>query len=309
MALDLTGLVDYVNQNSTEFVTKAVTGNDTIKYLNAKGSLRVGVKGKEAVQILDSDVNIVSNESCGRTAAGDTRFEQVTLQVVPLADFKNYCPRAFEKKWMSQYLTKGQHYTQLLFAEDVMNERAGKLAKANDKLIWQGDEDSADVNLNKFDGVLSQLDGEATEVSISNEDVVAALQTLVASLDPDAIDAGDVAIFIGKDKAIAYQIALANKNLFREGDALKVYGTDVDIVGVAGLTGTNKAVAGRASHLIVGTDLVSDTNTATLEYSVETKNFYMDFQWALGVTVAFPDDFVVGTFEAPSSGSDETVND
>lgn len=301
MALNLSALPDYINQNSREFVTRAITENDTVKYLNSIGALRVGVKGKEAVQILDADVVIQLNENCGRTPSGDTDFSQVILEVVPLADFQNYCPKAFEKKWMSQYLTKGQHYTDLLFAEDMMNVRASKIALANEKLIWQGDTASADPNLNKFDGVLKQLATAgvtATDLSATT-DIVAQLQAMVAGADADLLASGDFAIFLGKDKAVAYQIALANKNLFREGDALKVYGTDISIVGVAGLSGTGKAVAGRASHLIVGTDLVSDMDTASLDYSVETKQFYMDFQWALGVTLAFPDEFALYQLDAP----------
>lgn len=301
MALNLSALPDYINQNSREFVTRAITENDTVKFLNSIGALRVGVKGKEAVQILDADVVIQLNENCGRTPSGDTDFSQAILEVVHLADFQNYCPKAFEKKWMSQYLTKGQHYTDLLFAEDMMNVRASKIAKANEKLIWQGDTASADPNLNKFDGVLKQLATAgvtATDISATT-DIVAQLQAMVAGADADLLASGDFAIFLGKDKAVAYQIALANKNLFREGDALKVYGTDISIVGVAGLSGTGKAVAGRASHLIVGTDLVSDMDTASLDYSVETKQFYMDFQWALGVTLAFPDEFALYQLDAP----------
>lgn len=304
MALDLTALTDYINENSKEFVTRAITENDTVKYLNSIGALRVGVKGKEAIQILDADVNIQSNDSCGRTASGDTSFSQANLEVVPLADFQNYCPKDFEKKWMSQYLTKGQHYTELLFAEDMMNVRASLLAKANEKLIWQGDSEETDANLNKFDGVLKQLDDAgvtATDLS-AETDVVAQLQAIVAGADADEVGSGDFTIFLGKDKATAYQIALANKNLFREGDNLKVYGTDIAIVGVSGLNGTGLAVSGRASHFVVGTDLVSDLDTATLEYSVETKQFYMDFQWALGVTVAFPDEKGLFSLDANGGG-------
>lgn len=300
MALNLTALSDYVNENSLEFVTRVITENDTVKYLNEVGALRVGVKGKEAVQILDADVNIQSNESCGRNPLGDTDFAQVILEVFPLADFQNYCPKAFEKKWMSQYLTKGQHYSELLFAEEIMNVRASKLARANERLIWQGDTASADANLAFFDGVLKQLAtaGVVTTDLSANTDVVAQLQGIVAAADADIVGSGDFTIFVGKDKAMAYQIALANKNLYKEGDTMKVLGTDVAIVGVAGLNGTGLAVAGRASHLIVGTDLTSDLDTASLDYSVETKQFYMDFQWALGVTVAFPDEFVVAQLDA-----------
>lgn len=299
MALNLTALADYVNQNSREFVTRAITENDTVKYLNEVGSLRVGIKGKEAVQILDAGVVIQSNDSCGRTANGDTTFSQVIVEVKPLADFQNMCPKAFEKKWMSQYLTKGQKYTDLLFAEDMMNARASKIAAANEKLLWQGDTASADGNLNKFNGILKLLATPAKKVEwLKADDVVTQLQKIVLGANPAIVASGDFTIFVGKDKAIAYQIALANRNLFKEGDSLKVYGTDINIVGVTGLTGTDKIVAGRASHLIAGTDLTSDLDTASLEYSVETKQFYMDFQWALGVNVAFPDEFILASEKA-----------
>lgn len=295
MALNLTALTDYVNQNSREFVTRAITENDTVKYLNEVGALRVGVKGKEAVQILDSEVKIQTNDNCGRTASGDTTFSQVVLEVKPLADFQNMCPKAFEKKWMSQYLTKGQKYTDLLFAEDMMLVRASKIAGANEKLIWQGDTASADPNLNKFNGVLKLLATPAKKVDwATNDDITTQLQKVVLGANPAVVNSGDFTIFVGKDKAIAYQIALANKNLFKEGDPLKVLGTDIRIVAVTGLTGVDKIVAGRASHLIVGTDLTSDLDIASLEYSVETKQFYMDFQWSLGVAVAFSDEFVLG---------------
>lgn len=294
MALNVAALSDYVNQNSRDLLTRAITGNDTVDYLKSIGSLYAGIKYKEDIHLLEAAVMLQANASCGRTASGDTTFSSVTLEVKPLADYQNFCQKAFEKKWMTQYLTSGQNYTELLFAKEIMEERASKIANANEKLLWQGDTTSATANLNKFDGILKILDGVATEVSLTGiTSPTAQLQKFIESADPAQLESGDFTVFIGRDKAIAYQIELANKNLYREGDPLAVLGTDIKIVPVGGLTGTDKIVAGRASHVVVGTDGTSDAEVATLEFSIETKQFYMDFQYTLGVNVVYADDFLI----------------
>jgi hypothetical protein len=86
MALNLTGLPDYVNQNSKELITDAVLGAQTVKILQAAGAVQFGIKGEQAVNVLSTSVNLQDGSDCGRNPIGDTTIGQAIIKVKPLKD-------------------------------------------------------------------------------------------------------------------------------------------------------------------------------------------------------------------------------
>lgn len=286
MALNLTGLSDYVRQNSTDLVVKSIMTADTIEFLKSEGTVLVGIKGSEDIPMLDSDINIQDGSDCGRTPLGSTSFTKATITVKPLKDEQDFCPKAYEKKWMVEYLTQGQTYTELLFANEIMALRASKIAEANEKLVWQGDTASANANLNKFDGFIKKA--PVTVALPSGATLIEQLQKALLTVDVAVKSQSDFAIFLSKNDLELINIELSNKNIYKETDNQKLFGTNVRLVAVNGLNGTDKFYFGRSRSFVIGTDLLGEEDSAEMTYSVETKKIYMDFHYALGVQVIYP---------------------
>lgn len=290
MALNLSGLPEYVSQKSKELVTEAVLGSQTIQILKSAGSIQFGVKGKAAVNTLAVEVNIQDGSDCGRNPVGTTTIGQAIIEVVPLKDEQNFCPKAYENKWTAEFLTKGQTYSELLFAQEFMDGRAAKIAETNEKAIWISDSTvTGSTNFNKFDGYVKQIKASplsgTTNVSASatGSTIVEKLQGLFIAAPKTTSTSSDARLFIGTDIYQEYVLALANKNIFKPTDDKTLFGTTIKLEPVDGLIGTGFALVAKPQHLVFGTDLLGEEESATLEFSAETKQIYSDFHWAMGV--------------------------
>ena len=152
--------------------------------------------------------------------------------------------------------------------------------------LWQSVLNGTAVDYtNKFDGLI-QIIGAAsgtinanasafitpvTAVSASN--IISVLQAIYNAIPVAILDKEDLKIFIPTEWSRFYQIALTAANLFAfapSPDALGEYylhGTNVKIVPVPGLNGTNKAYALRASNMFLGTDLEGEEEELKTWYS------------------------------------------
>lgn len=290
MALNLTGLPEYVNQNSLEFVKEAVLGSQTIQLLKKSGSIQYGVKGKQAIQLLSVEVHLQDGSICGRNPIGNTTISQSIIEVVPIKDHQNICPKEYNNHWMNQYMDKGQAYTSLLFADDIMNAKAAKIAETNEIAIWQGDTSATgSTNYNRFDGFVKQIKGSplsgTTNVSSSatGSTIVEKLQGLFISAPKTTSTSSDARVWIGTDKYQEYVLALSNKNIYKPTDDKTLFGTTIKLEPVDGLIGTGFALVAKPQHLVFGTDMLGEEDKAELVYSIETQNLYLDYQYAMGV--------------------------
>jgi hypothetical protein len=285
MALNLTGLPDYVSQKSKEFVKDAVLGAQTIKLLQSAGSVQFGIKSKSAINTLGVSVNVQSDLDCARNPIGDTTIGQAVIEVHPLKDEQNYCPKKYENKWTGDYLTKGSTYTELLFAQDFMTERAAGIAKYNEDHVWQGNATGATA-YNKYDGFVKLIKASAAQnVTVSGATIVEKLQSLFMAAPKVTSTSTDAKIFIGTDKYQEYVMAMAAKNLYSPTADKTLFGTLAQLEPVNGLIGQNFAVYTLPKNLIYGTDMVDEEESATMDYSIETKQIYVDFHWKSGVQI------------------------
>lgn len=302
MGLNLTQLVDYVNQDSRQFLLDSIYESNTAKALKDAGQVMVGVKGKTAIQTLTNTVLFQdATATCARTPAGSTTFGQYFVTPKPLKEQSNYCPKAMEQKWMNQYLSKGQTYTELLFGTEIMNDRAAEIASANEFLAWQGSVayTGATPNLNMIDGYLTQIKAASAVTTnlnaVTGATVVEKLQAIYLAVSPKVRVQKDFIIWIGQDVYEEYLIALTNKNIFRATDDNTIYGTPGKFIVVNGLIGTRTIVAGRLRSFFMATDMIGEEDSAKMQYSIETTQIYVDFAWSLGVSITYPSELVIAT--------------
>lgn len=303
MAFDVSALSEFVELHSKEISSKAVLAAETADLLVSTGNVQTGVKGKAPVLKMDADVTFQDGSSCGRTASGDVTLNEATINVVPIKDLQNICTKSLYNTHYAWALKEGQDPEQegwdAGFAQYVMDLRSAKIKAQVEKLLWQGDTDSGTGNMKLADGIdtvaTNSTNTSTTAVDVSGgSDMVEKLQILYKGCDVDVRSQDDFRIFVGRDTYDSYKLDLAAKNIYQPQDDFTLFGTGAKLQVVNGLNGTDDAIATRISNLQLGLDGSDETDFASLRYSTETENWYMDFHFAIGVAIVFIDEVKVG---------------
>jgi hypothetical protein len=176
--------------------------------------------------------------------------------------------------------------------------------------MWQGDTASGNPNLNRFDGFTKIVSAASpvlanaspttfTTVTAANVDDI--LDQIYANIPAAVAEKNDLVCFVGIDVYKLMLVNLKNANLFHYvADAATememVYpGTNMKLIAVGGLNGTNKLFAGSLSNFFLGTDLANEEEIAKLWYSEDSDEVRFRLTFKYGVQVAFPSEVVYFT--------------
>jgi hypothetical protein len=312
MAFNVSALADYTEQNEALLVTSSVLGAKTASLIKSAGNVMVGVKSSETINIMDTDAIFQSGSSCGFTASGSTTFTQRTVTVGKIKVNEALCPKDLEAKYLQKALPTGSMYDSIPFEQEFSEKKAKRIAAQLETALWQGDTDSVNVNLNKFDGLV-KLIGAASGVvaanastyisgaplsSITSANVISIFDGVYKAIPAQVVAADDMTIFCGQDLFRTYTIALKDANQFHYSIDVKadsefiLPGTTIKVVAVAGLNGTNKVYAMRLSNLFLGTDLLNEEEKFEIFYAKEADQVRFVSEFKMGVNIAFPDEIV-----------------
>lgn len=306
MAFNVTGLTNYTNELSTELVVRSLFGSKTAAVLQAAGQVQVGVKSAEALNILSSDV-FFQADGCGYTASGNTTFSQRVITVGKIKIEETLCPKTLEAKWMQTQMAPGNPES-VPFEEQIGQEKASRIAKLLEVSMWQGDTATSNTNpnTNRFDGFNKIIDAaSATTVSgntsaataITTANVEDLIDNMYNAAPADIADADDLVLFVGIDTFKKYTTALRASNLFHyvadsEGMEIMIPATNVKMIAVGGLNGTNRMFLARLSNMFVGTDLANEEEEYRFWYSQDNDEVRFRATMKYGVQIAFPDQLV-----------------
>ena len=305
MAFNVTGLTDYTNQQSTDLVLKSLFGSKTAAVLQAAGQVQVGVKSAEALNILTGDVYFQA-DGCGYTASGNTTFTQRNITVGKIKVEETLCPKTLEAKWMQTQIAAGSPEA-VPFEEQIGNDKATRIAKLLEVAMWQGDTATSNTNpnTNRFDGFNKVIDDAAASVdgnttsatAITTSNIEALVDDMYNALPADIADADDLVVFVGIDTFKKYSTALRASNLFHyaadsEGMEMMIPATNLKMIAVGGLDGTNRMFAGRLSNFFVGTDLANEEEEYRFWYSQDNDEVRFRATMKYGVQIAFPEQLV-----------------
>jgi hypothetical protein len=312
MGFNVSALANYTEQNAALLVTSSVLGAKTATLIKSAGNVMVGVKSSETINIMDTDAIFQSGGSCGFTASGSTTFTQRTVTVGKIKVNEALCPKDLEAKYLQKALPTGSMYDSIPFEQEFADKKAKTIAAQLETSLWQGDTDSVNVNLNKFDGLV-KLIGAASGVvaanastfisgaplsSITAANVISIFDGVYAAIPAKVVAADDMTIFCGQDLFRTYTIALKNANSFHYSVDAKadgefvLPGTMIKVIAVAGLNGTNKVYATRLSNLFIGTDLLNEEEKFEIFYAKEADQVRFVSEFKMGVNFAFPDEMV-----------------
>ena len=310
MALDLTGLTAYIDEQNFPMVTKALIGGRTASLLTPQ----LGVKGKTKINLMDVDVVMQDGSGCAWNASGNIDLTQREIDAKQVKINLEFCPKELNAYYWRTQMAAGTHQESLPFEEQFANYLVEKVQNEIEKVIWNGDFAGGSGNLAMFDGLIipsasftdcnvgtgsfpTPLTGAIT---ISN--VLEAIERIYVETPSAAVAKGDFKIFLGTDKFRVLAAALMNGNgLTSAGGQLNNYtssfdplrlifpGTNIEIVGVGGLEASDDIVGFSVANAFLGMDLSEDSSKIESWYSQDDRKFRVAMEFTMGTQFAYPD--------------------
>lgn len=285
MAVNLSALTAYVDEQKIGLIRKSALGARTLDYVN----IQTGVVGPTAVNLLNTNIVFGDGGSCGWNEAGESVVSQ--RQIVPalLKVNMSFCDKAMAKYFMNYEVNMAAGRANLPFEEAFVADVVEKTNAKLDDIIWNG----VTVGGTKYNGYLDILTAASIAKQTTGATVYDSFINVYKAIPASIID--KAVIFTGMDTYRDLVMELTMKNLYHhnpevnEGFEFYLPGTTTRVVGVPGLNGKNAIVAGNPEHMFYGTDMTGDDETFKLWYSDDNQEFRLAIGFSAGVQFAFPD--------------------
>jgi hypothetical protein len=312
MALDLSALTAYVDEQQFNLATAALVGGRTAGFLTPQ----LGVKGETKINKMDVDVTMQDGSGCAWNALGDATFTQETIDAKQVKINMEFCPKDLNAYYWRTQMPAGTHQEALPFEAQFANYLVAKVQDSLETVIWNGDVAAGTGNNAMFDGILidaaSFTDcngtggsfGTALTGAIDINNVVEAVERIYVEAPSAAVAQDDFRVYLGVDKFRALAAAIMNGNggaSILSGAALQgsmdradvdplriiMPGTNMEIVGVGGLNGADKVIGFSSSNVFLGMDLAEDSTNIESWYSQDDRLFKVAMEFTMGVGVAY----------------------
>ena len=290
MAINVSTLPDYIQANRDELFVKAIASTKTLDYIESM----LGVKGKAALNYLDSTVVLADGESCGWNPQGDDTFTQKTVSTKLVTVNKEFCAKQMRSKWMSYDLSLAAGRENLPFEQKIADSNVAAIKKAVEKLIWQGD-----VTLG-IDGLLKQINTEDGAIKVNGgTTILEKVGKVIAAIPAGALEKG-VNVFMSYTDFRSYVEAknaecCANMPIIDANVDYLVYAGDsrIKLVPVAGLEGTDKIVAAPYDALVYATDVEDSEGIFKMWFDEKEDKFLFKVLFTAGTAVKYNDQVVL----------------
>jgi len=298
MAFTFAGLLSYTDQERLPLITKAVFSARSASLFTKQ----VGIKFAAALNLMDTDALIQGGDACGFASSGTTAFTQRNITVGRMKVQETLCPRSLEQYWMQTQLTAGSTYDGVPFEQAFSEQKALRIAEALENAIWKGNTYFSGVNqlLNAASGstISGNTGAVSASVGITTGNAIAIFDGIYNQIPQAILTKTDLVIFCGWDNfrtllgafkastAVMYnQVDLAG---LADGDIMYP-GTNVRVIAVPGLTGTNRIVSSYLGNFFYGTDLLSDEEQFSIWFSKDNDEVRFQAAFKAGVQIAYPD--------------------
>lgn len=300
MAFNKAGLADYVEQNKDQILSAIVLGGKTISRMTKQ----TGIKTRAMINFLDLDPVFQDGSDCGFTPQGDVVLTQREIITGAIKVNKDLCERTLLSSYAEYEVRVAADDEKLPFEAEIVSLLTDKINAGMEKAVWQGDTDSDNENLARFDGLLKIAGAETSVVKVSataSEGAYGAIKKMYMAL-PEELLEQDASIFVSPEVYREYIQGLVDKNNFHYSapqnsnpDEYYFPGTNVKVVKTLGLAGTKKMVATYDANMYYGCDLEDAKETVKIWFSDDKDKFNIKVLWNAGVQFAFPNHVVLGT--------------
>ena len=300
-AYDVASIGGYVDQVGGELLAKALIGATTPKYVN----VRLGIKGTQALNLLNS--NIVFQEgTCGWDPPTGTTTTYTQRSITTCAEKYNeaLCYKDLYDTYQSMLMAPGQTQESVPFEQQIAELKVKQIQQRIEQKLWQASTGSTDC----FNGFKLLIASGQTGVASSSGATFSAsadygtsgnpiteVDKLINVLDDNAMSRDDLRVFMSYANFRLYVQALTRANFFQNYiGSTDITGmmeathpnTNVKVIPTIGLNGSNQVTIGPAEYMVVGFDLLSDSEKLVIWYSKDFDELRLRANYNYGVTIA-----------------------
>ena len=295
-SLDLTGLNDYINQNSTELIAKSVFAPMSTTLFK----VQTGVKAETALNLLDTEVTFGDGKSCDMPDLSVQTISQRTIKPGFIKVFLKYCQKDFYNTFASHLTNVAAGRETLPFEQYFIEDVIKNIGKQLEIAIWQGDTDSSNTNpnTNKFDGLVKIINAEnPTNVGTSQATMIDRVWDVYNAIPEDTLF--DTVIYMNNANFRKLVKELVDANMYHyernidESMDIILPGTMIHVKAVSGLVNVDEIFALNPNHVVYGTDLENDFETFKFWFSDDDDMFKLLVEFAAGVQIAIPSEIIV----------------
>ena len=306
MSFDVSSLTNYVNEQSTDLISRLYFEKTSSDYF----TLQSGVKKTDALHLLAVTAFPQDGSSCAVSASGDVTFTDRNLTVGQITYFSGFCMKDLIPKYTQILLRAGNAETEdMAFEAEVADSIVKTIMEHNETADWQGDTASGNVYINRYDGLIkiidaatTAVDGNTTAATAISSGASGNVDTLISDMcnaRPAKVkSAANQVLFVGQDTFDKYVDTLNAKNLYHVNATdwanytVSIPGKNVTLVGVVGLDGTNRMFLGTQENFFLGFDLQNDEEEFDMWYDKKDDKVYYRVKFKRGLQVAYPDEIV-----------------
>jgi hypothetical protein len=295
---DVSTIGGYVDQVGGELLAKALIGGTTAKYVN----LKTGIKGTQALNLLNSTAYF-NDGTCGWEPSGTTTFTQTNITTCPTKYNEAICYKDLFDTYQSMLMQPGQTQETVPFEQQIADLKVKQIQQYVEQQVWQ-----ATTGSSCFNGFKSLISTGTTGVANSSGSTftttgstttagnpIFEVNKLINSLDDNAMSREDLVVFMSYSNFRLWVQALTAANYFQNYiGATDVTGmmegiqpnTNVKVVPTIGLNGSNQVVIGPREYMVLGVDLLSDSEKLKIWYSLDFDELRFRANFNFGVAIA-----------------------
>lgn len=295
---NLSSLATYTDEVGGELIRRAILEGETAKIIK----VQPGIKGSQSINLLDSTL-YVQDGTCGWTSSGQTTYTQRDIAVCAYKVNESLCPADLNDYWVGQLLTPGSYNETVPFEQQIAELKTAQISQYIENLMWGAS--SGSTCFSGFKELFAKLGTGTTTVTggislngqspISSVSALTQVDNLVEQIPDDVVDRTDWVVFMSHANYRKYLINYRTANYFHfnpEGSyqEFKTFhpATNILVHPVGGLNGSNLVVLAPAGYMVMGVDLLSDSETLKMFYSEDFDEVRLRSNFKIGVQIAWP---------------------
>lgn len=295
---NLSSLATYTDEVGGELIRRAILEGETAKIIK----VQPGIKGSQSINLLDSTL-YVQDGTCGWTSSGQTTYTQRDIAVCAYKVNESLCPADLNDYWVGQLLTPGSYNETVPFEQQIAELKTAQISQYIENLMWGAS--SGSTCFSGFKELFGKLGTGTTTVTggislngqspISSVSALTQVDALVEQIPDDVVDRTDWVVFMSHANYRKYLINYRTANYFHfnpEGSyqEFKTFhpATNILVHPVGGLNGSNLVVLAPAGYMVMGVDLMSDSETLKMFYSEDFDEVRLRSNFKIGVQIAWP---------------------
>jgi len=257
-ASTLTNNTTYDGEQLESYILKSFTDNKTVGSVPAQNVI-TDILEKEKVGKLDGSSVVQVGENCSFNDSGTVTVSEGTLE--PKDFFINISLCYEDLRPIYNTLNTGALNEQELaagFANSMAEMLQSKFNESWESAVWNAVYATGDTVLSVFDGIDEQISTYANSgATMTSSNIIAHLNTLVASLPNDVLDKDDLTIYMNQKNLNMYFDALFALGIMTPQGATATTYKGYPIVAISKIT-SGKMYAIQASNLYFGVGSMGD---------------------------------------------------